>query len=142
MRPCSVSTDLEPLSAILQWTSCPSMLFLASSLASPLTHLGGSSTTPPRVVFCPLRTSRLTTRCLTTVSFPTALPLSPPCHSSSHHVLLIQGPAPSGVSQVDHAEPIDSGAARGAEPAGARTGGAEPGGADLESVELGGTCEN
>ncbi|CAI7915444.1 unnamed protein product [Closterium sp. NIES-54] len=41
-----------------------------------------------------------------------------------------QGPAPSGVSQVDPAEPVtvavDSGAARGAEPGGAETGGAEP----------------
>ncbi|CAI7774586.1 unnamed protein product [Closterium sp. NIES-54] len=41
------------------------------------------------------------------------------------------GPAPSGVSQVDPAEPVevavDLGATRGAEPAGAGTGGAEPG---------------
>ncbi|CAI7779199.1 unnamed protein product [Closterium sp. NIES-54] len=77
-----------------------------------------SSTTPPRVVFCPLRTSRLSSRCLTT------------------------GPAPSGVSQVDPAEPVevavDSGAARGAEPVGAGTGGAEPGGAEPERVESGG----
>ncbi|CAI7880243.1 unnamed protein product [Closterium sp. NIES-53] len=53
-----------------------------------------------------------------------------------------QGPAPSGVSQVDPAEPVevavDSGAARGAEPAGAGTGGAEPGGAEPEHVESGG----
>ncbi|CAI7799110.1 unnamed protein product [Closterium sp. NIES-54] len=63
-----------------------------------------------------------------------------------------QGPAPSGVSEVDPAEPVevavDSGAARGAEPAGAGTGGAEPGvsvsvgaelgGAELERVEPGG----
>ncbi|CAI7925455.1 unnamed protein product, partial [Closterium sp. NIES-53] len=45
-----------------------------------------------------------------------------------------QGPAPSGVSQVDPVEPIevavDSGAARGAEPAGAGPGGAEPGRAE------------
>ncbi|CAI5967369.1 unnamed protein product [Closterium sp. NIES-64] len=46
-----------------------------------------------------------------------------------------QGPAPSGVSQVDAVEPVevavDSGAARGAEPAGAGSGGADskPGGA-------------
>ncbi|CAI7818083.1 unnamed protein product [Closterium sp. NIES-54] len=44
-----------------------------------------------------------------------------------------QGPAPSGVSQVDPAEPVevavDSGAARGAETGGAETGGAESGGA-------------
>ncbi|CAI7858171.1 unnamed protein product, partial [Closterium sp. NIES-54] len=53
-----------------------------------------------------------------------------------------QGPAPSGVSQVDPAELVEvvvnSGAARGAEPAGAGTGGAEPGGAEPERVESGG----
>ncbi|CAI7912873.1 unnamed protein product [Closterium sp. NIES-54] len=66
-----------------------------------------------------------------------------------------QGPAPSGVSQVDPVEPlevaIDSGAARGAEPAGAgpegpggaesggaKPGGAEPGGAEPERAESGG----
>ncbi|CAI7803299.1 unnamed protein product [Closterium sp. NIES-53] len=63
-----------------------------------------------------------------------------------------QGPAPSGVSQVDPVEPVevavDSGAARGVEPAGAGTGGAEPGvavsegakpgGAELDRVEPGG----
>ncbi|CAI7882652.1 unnamed protein product, partial [Closterium sp. NIES-54] len=57
------------------------------------------------------------------------------------------GPAPSGVSQVDPAEPVEvavnSGAVRGAEPMGARTGGAEPGcveswGAEPERVEPGG----
>ncbi|CAI7830498.1 unnamed protein product [Closterium sp. NIES-53] len=41
-----------------------------------------------------------------------------------------QGPAPSGVSQVDAVKPVevavDSGASRGAEPAGAGSGGAEP----------------
>ncbi|CAI7896899.1 unnamed protein product [Closterium sp. NIES-54] len=45
-----------------------------------------------------------------------------------------QGPAPSGVSQEDAVEPVevavDSGAARGAEPAGAGSGGAEPEGAE------------
>ncbi|CAI7902722.1 unnamed protein product [Closterium sp. NIES-54] len=64
-----------------------------------------------------------------------------------------QGPAPSRVSQVDPVEPVevavDSGAARGAEPAGAGPGramrgvteseGAEPGGAEPERVVLGGT---
>ncbi|CAI7755239.1 unnamed protein product [Closterium sp. NIES-53] len=63
-----------------------------------------------------------------------------------------QGPAPSGVSQVDAVEPVevavDSGAATGAEPAGAgsggassggaETGGAEPGGAETGGAELGG----
>ncbi|CAI7815238.1 unnamed protein product [Closterium sp. NIES-54] len=118
MRLCSVSGDIELLSAILQQTSCPPMPFPVSSLASPLTHLAGSSTTPPPVVFCPLRTSRLMSRCLTT------------------------GPAPSGVSQVDPAEPVEaavnSGAARGVEPTGAGTGGAEPGVSVFEGAEPGG----
>ncbi|CAI7785717.1 unnamed protein product [Closterium sp. NIES-53] len=50
-----------------------------------------------------------------------------------------QGPAPSGVSQVDAIEPVevavDSGAVRGAEPAGAGSGGAEPEGADPGGAE-------
>ncbi|CAI7739845.1 unnamed protein product [Closterium sp. NIES-53] len=58
-----------------------------------------------------------------------------------------QGPAPSGVSQVDAVEPVevavDSGAATGAEPAGAgsggaESGGAEPGGAESTGAEPGG----
>ncbi|CAI5971986.1 unnamed protein product [Closterium sp. NIES-64] len=53
-----------------------------------------------------------------------------------------QGPAPSGVSQVDAVEPVevtgDSGAAAGAEPGGAETGDAEPGGAVPGGTELGG----
>ncbi|CAI7798059.1 unnamed protein product, partial [Closterium sp. NIES-53] len=49
--------DLELLSAKLLRTSFPPVPFPVSSLASLLTHPGGSSTTPPRVVFCPLRTS-------------------------------------------------------------------------------------
>ncbi|CAI7763795.1 unnamed protein product, partial [Closterium sp. NIES-53] len=58
-----------------------------------------------------------------------------------------QGPAPSGVSQVDAVEPVkvavDSGAARGAEPVGAgsrgaESGGAEPRGAESEGTEPGG----
>ncbi|CAI7770371.1 unnamed protein product [Closterium sp. NIES-54] len=53
-----------------------------------------------------------------------------------------QGHAPSSVSQVDPAEPVEvavnSGAARGAEPTGVGTGGAEPGGAKPERVEPGG----
>ncbi|CAI7775157.1 unnamed protein product [Closterium sp. NIES-54] len=132
------------LSAILQRTRCLPVPFPGSSLASPLMHPGGSSTNPPRVVFCPLRTSRLTSRYLTTISFPTTLPLPPPPPlflapgTPPVDPLPPQGPAPSDVSQVDPAEPIevaaepievavDSGAARGAEPAGAGTGGAEPG---------------
>ncbi|CAI7733029.1 unnamed protein product [Closterium sp. NIES-54] len=54
-----------------------------------------------------------------------------------------QGPAPSSVSLVDPAEPVkvavESGAARGAEPAGAGNGGAEPRGAEPERVESGGS---
>ncbi|CAI7875082.1 unnamed protein product [Closterium sp. NIES-54] len=50
-----------------------------------------------------------------------------------------QGPAPSGVSQVDAVEPVevavDSGAATGAEPAGAGSGGAGSGGAETEGAE-------
>ncbi|CAI7888485.1 unnamed protein product, partial [Closterium sp. NIES-53] len=53
-----------------------------------------------------------------------------------------QGPAPSGVSQVDAVEPVevavDSGAARGTEPGGAGSGGAEPGGAEPGGAESGG----
>ncbi|CAI6011147.1 unnamed protein product [Closterium sp. NIES-65] len=53
-----------------------------------------------------------------------------------------QGPAPSGVSQVDAVEPVevtgDSGAAAGAEPGGAEPGGAEPGGAEPGGAESGG----
>ncbi|CAI7738851.1 unnamed protein product [Closterium sp. NIES-54] len=53
-----------------------------------------------------------------------------------------QGPAPSGVSQVDAVEPVeatgDSGAAAGAEPGGAGTEGAEPGGTELGGPESGG----
>ncbi|CAI7874993.1 unnamed protein product, partial [Closterium sp. NIES-54] len=54
-----------------------------------------------------------------------------------------QGPAPSGVSQVDAVEPVevagDSGAGSGgAEPGGAGSGGAEPGGAESGGAEPGG----
>ncbi|CAI7744495.1 unnamed protein product [Closterium sp. NIES-54] len=58
-----------------------------------------------------------------------------------------QGPAPSGVSQVDAVEPVevagDSGAAEGAEPWGADSGGAKrvgatPGGAEPEATTTGG----
>ncbi|CAI7752144.1 unnamed protein product [Closterium sp. NIES-53] len=147
------SGDLGRLSATCLRTSCPPVLFPASSLASPLTRLVGSFTTPPRTVFCPPRTSPLTSRCLTTVSSPTALCLSPlpPLFLAPGpppvDPLPPQGPAPSDVSQVDAVEPVevavDSGAARGAEPAGAGSGGAEPegaehGGAESRGAEIGG----
>ncbi|CAI7793774.1 unnamed protein product, partial [Closterium sp. NIES-54] len=51
------SGDLGRLFTTCLRTSCPPVLFPASSLASPLTRLVGSFTTPPRVVFCPPRTS-------------------------------------------------------------------------------------
>ncbi|CAI7812745.1 unnamed protein product [Closterium sp. NIES-53] len=91
------------------------------------------------------RTSHLTSRYLTTVSFPTALPLSPPpplflapgAPPVDH--LPPQRPAPSGVSQVDPVEnvevAVDSGSARGSEPTVAESEGAEPGGAEPERVE-------
>ncbi|CAI7835420.1 unnamed protein product [Closterium sp. NIES-53] len=54
-----------------------------------------------------------------------------------------QGPAPSGVTQVDPAEPVevavDSCAARGAEPGGADSGGAASWGAELACAEFGGS---
>ncbi|CAI7750094.1 unnamed protein product, partial [Closterium sp. NIES-53] len=62
-------------------------------------------------------------QCLTTVSFPTALPLSPPPP-------LFLVPDPAELVEVA----VDSGAAKGAGPAGAGTGGAKP-----EHVEPGGT---
>ncbi|CAI7879006.1 unnamed protein product [Closterium sp. NIES-53] len=53
-----------------------------------------------------------------------------------------QGPAPSGVSQVEAIElvkvVVDYGAARGAEPGGAESGGAEPGGTEPGGAESGG----
>ncbi|CAI6009915.1 unnamed protein product [Closterium sp. NIES-65] len=53
-----------------------------------------------------------------------------------------QGPAPSGVSQVDAVEPVEEAvdfpAARGAEPTGAGSGGAEPGGVEIGGAASGG----
>ncbi|CAI7831589.1 unnamed protein product, partial [Closterium sp. NIES-54] len=73
------------------------------------------------------------------------VPVLPP-HLASCSVLsgrhVRRGPAPSGVSQVDPAEPVEvavnSGAARGADPAGVETGGAESGGAETGDAESGG----
>ncbi|CAI7773980.1 unnamed protein product, partial [Closterium sp. NIES-54] len=128
-------------------TSCPPVPLPVFSLASLLTHPGGGSTTSPRGVFCPLRMSRSTSRCRTTVSFPTALPLPPPPPlflapgPPLEDPLPPQGPAPSGVSQVDPAEPVkvavDSGAARGAETGGAESRGAESGGTETGRTEPG-----
>ncbi|CAI7818397.1 unnamed protein product [Closterium sp. NIES-53] len=114
--------------SILPRSSSPPSLFPASSLAFPLTHLVGSFTTPPCTESSPFRTSRP----------PPVDPLPP------------QGPAPSGVSQVDPLPlvvpvevAIDSDAARSAASRGAASGGAEPanaepGGAEPEGEEPGG----
>ncbi|CAI7739782.1 unnamed protein product [Closterium sp. NIES-53] len=86
----------------------------------------------------------------TTASSPTALlPFPPPPlflvpGPPPVDPLPPQGPAPSGVSQVDAVEPVgvtgDSGAAGGAEPGGAVSGGAEPGGAATGGAEPGGAA--
>ncbi|CAI7857484.1 unnamed protein product [Closterium sp. NIES-53] len=121
--------SLPKTTLTLRWTgkrtSSPPVSFPVSSLASFLTHPGGSTTTPPRDVLCPLRTSRLTSRCRTTVSFPIALPPPPP---------LFLAPDPAEPVEVA----VDSGAARGADLAGAGTGGAETGGAESGGAESGG----
>ncbi|CAI7839569.1 unnamed protein product [Closterium sp. NIES-54] len=121
MRRCSRSGALVPLFVIRLRTSSPPALFPASSLAFPLTRVAGGFTTPPRTVFSPLGTSRLTSQ------FP------------------FTGPTPSGVSQVDplpDTVPVEvavgSGAARGAASGGAASGGAEPGGAGSEGAWSGG----
>ncbi|CAI7835641.1 unnamed protein product [Closterium sp. NIES-54] len=66
-------------------------------------------------------------------------PGAPPVDPLPH-----QGPAPSGVSQVDAVEPVevavDSGPERGSGPGGTETGGAEPGGAATEGAEPGGAA--
>ncbi|CAI5965357.1 unnamed protein product [Closterium sp. NIES-64] len=89
-------------------------------LGFPPNAPGWQFTTPPLAVLCPPRTSH---------------PLPP------------QGPASSGVSQVDVVEPVevigDSGAAEGAEPGGADSGGAQrvgatPGGAEPAGATTGG----
>ncbi|CAI7860227.1 unnamed protein product [Closterium sp. NIES-54] len=150
MRQCSGSGVLVPLFAIRPRTSSPPALFPASSLAFPLTCLAGSFTTPPRAVSSPLRTScRQVSSLLPSLALPLC-PSPPPAalpHSRSPSVdpLPPQGPAPSGVSQVDPllgAVPVevavDSGAARGAAYGGAAFGGAASGGAEPARAEPGG----
>ncbi|CAI7844795.1 unnamed protein product [Closterium sp. NIES-54] len=82
------------------------------SLASLLTHPGGSSTTPPRVVFRPLRTSRLTN------------PAEP-----------VEVAVDSGAARSAEPERVEPG---GAESGGSESGRAEPGGAELACAESGG----
>ncbi|CAI7926763.1 unnamed protein product [Closterium sp. NIES-53] len=99
----------------------PPVLSPASFLALFLTRLAGSFTTPPRAVSSRLRMSRSTN------------PLPP------------QGPAPSGVSQVDPLPglapvqvAVDSGVSRGAASGGGASGGAMSGGAEPGGEEPGG----
>ncbi|CAI7899611.1 unnamed protein product [Closterium sp. NIES-54] len=138
------SGDLGRLSATCLRTSCPPVLFPASSLASPdapgwqFYHptsrrvLSSQDVTfdesVPYYHLFPYRTAPLPPPPLFLTPGP------PPVDPLPH-----QGPAPSGVSQVDAVEPVevavDSGAARGAEPAGAGSGGAEPAGAEPGCAE-------
>ncbi|CAI7732667.1 unnamed protein product [Closterium sp. NIES-53] len=118
MRQGSGSGVLVPLFAIRSRTSSLPVLSPASSLALSLTRLASTFTTPPHAVSSLLRTSH---------------PLPP------------QGPAPSGVSQVDPLPGIapvnvtvGSGAARSATSGGAASGGAETGGAESEGAWSGG----
>ncbi|CAI7757581.1 unnamed protein product [Closterium sp. NIES-53] len=88
-------------------------------LASPLTHLGGSFTTPPRVMFCPLRTSRAARGAESAGAGPRG---AEPAGAGP------RGAEP-GVADSEGAEPegMEPG---GAEPGGAESGGAQPGGAE------------
>ncbi|CAI7780317.1 unnamed protein product [Closterium sp. NIES-53] len=107
-------------------------------------RLVGSFTTPPRVVFCPPRTSCLTSRFRTTVSSPTALPPSPP-PAALPHARSPPGrpPPPSGSCPLSvrslgvlrlgvlslSVRSLLGARSRGAEPGVAESGGAEPAGA-------------
>ncbi|CAI7909105.1 unnamed protein product [Closterium sp. NIES-54] len=129
-------------------TSCPPVPFPASSLASPPDASGWQFYHPTSrrvlssqdVMFDEsVSFYRLFPYCIA------SLPPSPLFLASGTppvDPLPPQGPAPSGVSQVHPAEPVevalDSGAARGAKPVGVGTKGAEPGGAEPERVESGG----
>ncbi|CAI5961109.1 unnamed protein product [Closterium sp. NIES-65] len=153
MRRRSGSGDLGRLSATCLRTSCPLALQPASSWGSPPDAPGWQFYHPtsrrvlssqdvtfdesvPYYRLFPYRTPSLPPPPLFLVPGPPPVDPLPP-----------QGPAPSGVSQVDAVEPVevtgDSGAAAGAEPGGAGSGGAtlgsaEPGGAESGGAEPGG----
>ncbi|CAI7789639.1 unnamed protein product [Closterium sp. NIES-53] len=136
LQPC---VSLQETSPTLRWTG----------------QVGDASafrvcfTTPPRVVFCPPRTSRLTTRFRTTVSSPTALPPSPPpplflAQDAIEPVEVATDSGASGGAEPKRAEPGGAGSggavperaeSEGAEPGGAASGGAEPGTAGSGGVE-------
>ncbi|CAI7887780.1 unnamed protein product [Closterium sp. NIES-53] len=127
MRRRSGSGDLGRLSATCLRTSCPLVLLLASSWGFPLTHLGGSSTTPPLAVFCPPRTSRLTSR-----SPGGAEPGGTATGGAELGGTVLGGAEPRGAA-TGGAEPW------GALPGGASPGCAAPGGAELRGAMPGGS---
>ncbi|CAI7859480.1 unnamed protein product [Closterium sp. NIES-54] len=146
MRLCSVSGDLELLSVILPRISCPPVPFPASSLASPLSRrvLSSQGVTFDESVsyyhLFPYQSASLPPPPLFLAPGTPPVDLLPP-----------QGPAPSGVSQVNPVMPdevavnSEPGGAEpervepgGAEPGGAESGSAEPGGAEPERAESGG----
>ncbi|CAI7834426.1 unnamed protein product, partial [Closterium sp. NIES-54] len=106
--------------------------------AAPAARAARAARAAPSRPSSPSRLSRraaLQRHCLYTYWRAPALPTQTGRH-------LRRGPAPSGVSQVDAVEPVEvavvSGAATGAEPAGAGSGGAGFGGAETEGTEPGG----
>ncbi|CAI7876298.1 unnamed protein product, partial [Closterium sp. NIES-53] len=105
------------------------MPFPVSSFASPMTPPGGSSTTPPRVVFCPLRTSHPVEPVEVAVDSGAARGTEP---AGAGPGGAVPGVAESEVGEPGGAEPER------AEPGGVEPGGFEPGGAEPERAEFGG----
>ncbi|CAI7908588.1 unnamed protein product [Closterium sp. NIES-54] len=158
MHRCSGSGVLVPLFAIRPRTSSPPAPFPASSLALSLTRLVGSFNTPPCAVSS-LLTFDESVPFYRLFPYRSAPSLPPPLFLAPGpppvDPLPPQGPAPSGVSQVDPLPGtalvqvvVVSGANPGAASGGAASGGAEPGdagskgagsrGAEPEGVEPGG----
>ncbi|CAI5957842.1 unnamed protein product [Closterium sp. NIES-65] len=145
MRLRFVSGDLGRLSATCPRTSCPPR-------AVPCIFVGFPPDVPGWQFYHPTSRRVLSSQDVTFDEsvpyyrlFPyRTAPLPPPPlflapGPPSVDPLPPQGPAPSGVSQVDAVElvevAVDSGAAGGAEPAGAGSGGVEPGGAEPGGAE-------
>ncbi|CAI7915422.1 unnamed protein product, partial [Closterium sp. NIES-54] len=136
---------LVPLSAILPRTSSPPAPFPASSLAFPLTRLGGNFTSCRVLPSQDVTFDEFVPFYLIFPYHAAPLPPSPLFLAPGPppvHPLPPQGPAPSGVSQVDPlplAEPVhvtvESGAAGGGAARGAASGGAEPAGAEPRGAE-------
>ncbi|CAI7808426.1 unnamed protein product [Closterium sp. NIES-54] len=147
MRRCSVSGALVPLFAIYPRTSSLPVLSPASSLAFPPDAPGWQFYHPTSRRVFPFQDVMLDKSIPIYRLFPylSATPPPPPLFLALGpppiDPLPPQGPAPSGVSQVDplprtvHVEVArDSGAARGAASGGAEPGGAEPWGAESEGA--------